>query len=121
MVKFDVDDVLLGTRESNSQVTQVLGELSSGSLNGDLASLDVDLDCSSAKQSVSQLLLQTSVYPLPVFPPKPIWRNRREWNRLTYLPPEWSMTLESRCNAFCRRGMCCVCVYNGRSESSTAL
>jgi hypothetical protein len=45
MVEFDVDDVLLRMRESDSQVTQVLGELSSRSLNSDLAGLDVDLDC----------------------------------------------------------------------------
>jgi hypothetical protein len=49
MVKFDVDDVLLRVRESNGQVTQVLRELASGSLNGDLAGLDVDLDCRGAK------------------------------------------------------------------------
>ena len=45
VVNLDVDDVLLGLREVNSDVGEVLGELSSGALDGDKSGLDVDLDC----------------------------------------------------------------------------
>ena len=45
VVNLDVDDVLLGFREVNSDVGEVLGELSSGALDGDKSGLDVDLDC----------------------------------------------------------------------------
>jgi hypothetical protein len=103
MVKFNVDDVLLRMRESDSQVTQVLCELSSRSLNSDLAGLDVDLDCSGAKQLVSRSNLQTPMSSTASVSSTTNLAQSSRMNALTYLPPGWSMTLESRCNACCRR------------------
>lgn len=45
VVDLDVDDILLGLGEVDSQVAQVLGKLASGTLDGDIPRLDVDLDC----------------------------------------------------------------------------
>lgn len=45
VVQLDVDALRLRVRESDSQVTEVLDELATGTLDGDLAGLDVDLDC----------------------------------------------------------------------------
>lgn len=45
MVDVDGDDVLLGRREADSDVGQVLDQLAPRSLNGDLSGLDLDLDC----------------------------------------------------------------------------
>lgn len=46
VVDVDGNDVLLGLGEADGNVRQVLYQLATGALNGDLASLDVHLDCS---------------------------------------------------------------------------
>ena len=45
VVDLNADDILLGAGEVDSQVAQVLGKLASGTLDGDIPRLDVDLDC----------------------------------------------------------------------------
>lgn len=45
MVDLDRDGVLLGVPEVDGQVAEVLGELASGTLDGDDSGLDGDLDC----------------------------------------------------------------------------
>jgi hypothetical protein len=45
MVDVDGDDVLLGGREADGDVGQVLNQLAPGSLDSDLSGLDLDLDC----------------------------------------------------------------------------
>lgn len=45
MVDLDRDGVLLGVAKVDGQVTEVLGELASGTLDGDDSGLDADLDC----------------------------------------------------------------------------
>ena len=52
VVDLDVDDILLGLGEVDSQVAQVLGKLASGTLDGDIPRLDVDLDCTADRMSV---------------------------------------------------------------------
>lgn len=45
MVDVDGDDVLLGRREADGDVGQVLDQLAPGPLDSDLSGLDLDLDC----------------------------------------------------------------------------
>lgn len=45
MVDVDGDDVLLGGREADGDVGQVLNQLAPRTLDGDLSGLDLDLDC----------------------------------------------------------------------------
>lgn len=44
-MKLDLDHVLLWVREVHGQVVEVLGELSSWSLDGHESGLDLDRDC----------------------------------------------------------------------------
>lgn len=53
VVHLDVDDIGLRGRECDCDMAQVLGELATGALDGDLAGLDVDLDCWTGSVSIS--------------------------------------------------------------------
>lgn len=44
VVELDLDEVLLGVREADRQVTERFGELASGTLNDDIPGLDSNLD-----------------------------------------------------------------------------
>jgi hypothetical protein len=46
VVDLNGDDIALGVREGDGEVTKVLLKLAAGALDGDLTGLDVDLDCS---------------------------------------------------------------------------
>lgn len=49
VVDLDGNGVLCGLGEADGNVRQVLDQLATGALNGDLASLDVHLDCTRSK------------------------------------------------------------------------
>ena len=59
VVHLDVDDVLLGVREADSQVLERLLENATGAGDGDMSGLDLDLDCVgvSPKRSFLYVLL----------------------------------------------------------------
>lgn len=61
VVDVDGNDVRLGLGEADGDVRKVLDQLATGALNGNLASLDVHLDCSQRKESVSISLQITRV------------------------------------------------------------
>lgn len=113
VVKLDVDLVLLGVRECDCQMAQVLCELATGSLDGDLAGLDVDLDCEAGRISMSSLtvshlaqcppsaavsavFLQYSIPPLPL-----LARNSKQGR--TYRPLGFPAIPGSRCTSWWRR------------------
>lgn len=52
VVKLNVDLVLLWVGECDRQMAQVLCELATGSLDGDIAGLDRDLDCEASSISI---------------------------------------------------------------------
>lgn len=60
VVKLNVDLVLLGVGECDRQMAQVLCELATGSLDGNLAGLDGDLDCEASRISIFLLLVVPS-------------------------------------------------------------
>lgn len=83
VVDLDADNVLLGGREVNGDVAQVLGELAAGALDRDEPRLDRDLDCWADKTSAtlpvflqfpttaaSHVLPTPAPIPVRIFPPQ---------------------------------------------------
>ena len=85
VVHLDLDDILRGLLEGDGQVTKVLLEGAAGTLDSDLASLDVDLDC-------------TEKVPLVLSCPC-----RNSFMAQHRIPPHISRCFRSRC--ICRIGV----------------
>lgn len=62
VVHLNGDDVLLGVRERDGQVREILLEDTTGASDGDLSGLDVDLDCAgSQSKALISVFLRTSL------------------------------------------------------------
>ena len=96
VVQLNVDALWLWVGESDSQVTKVLDELATRSLNGDLAGLDVDLDCG---RSVSFVCSSFLIYDFCLC--QCYFSAARESRVVvtTYHPLGCPESPESRCNA----------------------
>lgn len=119
VVHLDLDDILGGLLEGDGKVTKILLEGTAGALDGDLAGLDVHLDCTEKDMLVSSCFLS----PIPFI----LVRSRlvhfrflvrgglSHWSwcsgllgfwfwGTTHLPQGQRGSLPSECTSFCRRG-----------------
>jgi hypothetical protein len=116
VVHLDLDGGGIGLLEGDGQVTKVLLEGATGTLNGDLAGLDRDLDCTEVPLVVVPLCL---AHPLrPIVPPHIVAFDillRRNLSHsshgqiggilgITHRPQEPSSLPRSECTSFWRRG-----------------
>lgn len=72
VVHLDVDDILGGLLEGDAQVTKVLLEGTAGALDGDLAGLDVNLDCTEKGRLVSALGPLSNIRPPLAIPAREV-------------------------------------------------